>query len=163
MDMIVSPLQLLLDRANEWVAEDRIIVFGGDVLAAFDNLSPEVAAASLASARVHPRIIAAILYELVALSCSPEFADLTCQERVNFNRCVRQGGVESPYLWNTTMYAVLDELVPSWEARGWGIFWGTRWFTHLVWADNIWLLSRDLRSMQHMIDELSRHAIATEE
>ncbi len=51
------------------------------------------------------------------------------------------GGEESAFQWNSVVHLVLDMVVPLWYERGWGVKLGDRFYTHLIRADNFFLLS----------------------
>ena len=152
---ITSSLHLLLNRGMEWHEQVPIFLFGGDILAAFDNLHPEVAIKGLQAARLHPRLIAAIAAESVGLQCSPNFQGVHLEHAIPFTRCIRQGGVESTIKWNNVMHMVLESLVPIWVESGYGISLDNIVYTHLVWADNIWLLSHSYGDLRKMVTSLT--------
>ena len=53
------------------------------------------------------------------------------------------------------MYMCFGALVPMWNESGYGIVLGDKCYTHLIWADNIWLLSHDLGHTQTMLNSLT--------
>ena len=118
---VTAALQLLLCRGWEWQLQSPVYVFNGDVQAAFDNMRPNVVVKALQAAQLHPRIIAAMMTETTGASCWPEFDGISLEEPVSFNKCAKQGGVESAYAWNCVMFKVLAELVPLWRESGFGL------------------------------------------
>ena len=152
---ITTTLQHLMSRGWEWQNQAPIFVFNGDIFAAFDDMRPETIAEALQAAQLHPRLVAALLQETIGLQCAPEFAGVTLDERVPFTKCARQGAVESAFEWNTIMFMCLADLVPLWHESGYGIQLGDRRYTHVVWADNIWLLAHQHDHLQAMITSLT--------
>jgi len=105
---------------------------------------------------VHPGIIAAVLTEMEDLECWPMLAGIQAVEPCTFNRCIRQGGTESPWLWNTAARAAIAPLLDEWEASGCGIdIPGFGRMTHMIWADNIYLLSSDMAEVAWMAQTLT--------
>ena len=60
--------------------------------------------------------------------------------------------MEPPDLFNIFMDSVLAPLVSSWRARRFGVLRDVfpQGLTHLVWADNVYLLAADLGQFQTM-------------
>eukprot|EP00973_Karenia_brevis_P069173 9617223-Karenia_brevis.AAC.1 len=112
---ITTSLQLLLSRGWEWQQQKPIFIFNGDIKSAFDNLRPDVVIKALRAARLHPRLISAMLSESAGVNCWPEFDAISLDSPVSFNKCAKQGGVESAYEWNCVMYMCLAELAPIWR------------------------------------------------
>ena len=145
-----------MDRGIEWHDRIPIYIFNGDSDGAFDNVKPDTIAAALKAAELHPRIIAAMMSEMVGLQCCPKLAGVKLDEPVVFNRCARQGGAESAFQWNAVMFMCLSEVVPLWSESGYGVELAEgRRNTHAVWADNIWLLSHNREELQKMIHSLT--------
>ena len=134
---ITVPLQLLMRRGWEWQNQTAILVFNGDVHAAFDNMRPDSIVQALQSAKIHPRLTEAVLSESTGLQCWPEFGGVRLQSPVAFNKCARQGGVESAYEWNALMYRCFSTLGPLWLESDYGIQLDDRRYTHAVCADNV--------------------------
>ena len=154
-EFITGPLQILMDRKAEWWDRERILILNADIQAAFDFMRPELVRKALRAALVHPRIIAAMMRENAFLIAHPEFQGVQLEEPILFNRCARQGGVESAYEWNCVVCLLLQDLVPAWLEKGWGVNIGGRLHTHVVWADNFWLLASSAESLQKMFQSLT--------
>ncbi len=114
-EYVVVPLQNLCDRTTEWLPKVWLLILNADVEGAFDHLSPLVVEAALEHARVHPNLIRAFLQESRDLLVEPVSQKLVPPDLIHMNRSVRQGGVDSAWLWNLVVYMVLDEVVPLWE------------------------------------------------
>ncbi len=154
-EFITTPLASMLDRAAEWRSSERLIVSNGDVASAFDHMTPELVAKALLAGRVHRKVAAAMVRENSDLSCHPEFQGILLELGIPFNRCFRQGGVESAYCWNMVMYMILDLVVPVWHESEYGIVLNGRRYSHAVWADNVWLLATCPRHFQSMVNSLT--------
>ena len=152
---ITVVLQLLLSRGWEWQNRCPVFIFNGDILAAFDNMRPDAVVAGLRAGGLHPRVIAAMLAETVNLSCYPEFDGIGLDKPVSFNKCAKQGGVESSFEWNQLMFNCLVVLDPLWKASGYGINLDGRLWTHAVWADNVWLFANSAEHLTLMIRRLT--------
>ena len=68
--------------------------------------------AGLRAGGLHPRFIAAMMAEMVDLSCYPEFDGICLDKPIPFNKGAKQGGVESTFEWNYLMFKCLVELDP---------------------------------------------------
>ncbi len=63
---------------------------------------------------------------------------------LSFNKCIPQGGTESPELWNQAMYYILAPLVHKWHVCSYGIHIGNNVvLSHWLWADNLFLVVDD--------------------
>ena len=93
-------------------------------------MRPNVVVKALQAAQLHPWIIAAMMTETTGASCWPEFDGISLEEPVSFNKCAKQGGIESAYEWNCVMFKVLAELVPLWRESGFGLNLNGNMYTH---------------------------------
>eukprot|EP00973_Karenia_brevis_P063511 8826900-Karenia_brevis.AAC.1 len=89
-------------------------------------MRPDTVVSALQTAGLHPRLVAAMLEEMRDLKCYPELAGVQLDEPIAFNKCARQGGVESAFQWNAVMFMCFSQLVPVWLDRGFGVVLGTR-------------------------------------
>ena len=155
MDLLL-PLHFVLEAGFEWRRDQHVCVASGDILNAFDSLSVEHGCRDMITSGLHPQLVAAIAQENSCLEVQPHFPDCPNAASQPFNRCLRQGGVESPFCLNRTTAQVLSELVPGWKARRLGVLLDDGFCaTHAVWADNYYLLSSSSESLQTMVRELS--------
>ena len=75
---------------------------------------------------------------------------------LRWNKCIRQGGVESAFSWNNIMSFLLGMIVPAWLQRGYGILLGeNKVLTHLVWSDNIYVIGKNLSEFKAMMETLT--------
>eukprot|EP00973_Karenia_brevis_P088274 12240296-Karenia_brevis.AAC.1 len=160
MDALL-PIHLLLEAGFEWQSELSVCVASGDILAAFDNLSPQHACRDMVASGLHPQLVAAIARENCDLILQPGFPECPDVEPVPFNKAIRQGGMESPFCWNRSVEQMLSCLAPSWKARGLGVSLSDDYcVTHVVWADNFFLLAASEQAVQTMVIELSAGLMA---
>ena len=60
-------------------------------------------------------------------------------------------------IWNIVIFMILDLVAPIWHESEYGIILNGRRYTHVVWADNVWLLAAcpvQLLSMINSFTEL---------
>ena len=68
----------------------------------------------------------------------------------------RQGGTETPSLWNYLLEYILEELVAKWNDRGWGFrFDNGPLVNHMIWADNVYLVASSTTELFKMFEELT--------
>ncbi len=73
-----------------------------------------------------------------------------------FNRGGRQGGPETPDMFNCIIEDILDGLVTTWQSRGWGAALDSHVVSHIVWADIVWVFSQCPKQLQSMLEELAQ-------
>ncbi len=76
-------------------------------------MTPALLEKALEAARLHPRLIAAMLREMLDLKAFLDFQGLSMPEPLDFNKCARQGGIESAWQWNQVVCYLLQDLVPA--------------------------------------------------
>ena len=86
-----------------------------------------------------------------------------CKEtgRFNFEQGGKQGGVETPDIFNCCLEMIMSPLIESWVEKGWGV--RLAWdetdkptlINHAVWADNIWLVAECPKILESMFQELT--------
>ena len=67
-----------------------------------------------------------------------------------------QGGVPTPFFFRSMTEAAMEVTVKNWKAKKWGLHVGDMQWTHLWWADNLWLIARSramLKAIIHEADE----------
>eukprot|EP00973_Karenia_brevis_P047973 6657094-Karenia_brevis.AAC.1 len=90
------------------------------------------------------------------MKCWPSIDGTRTERHLEFNRCIRQGGCEAPWIWNGTMRMVLNDLVPKWEQEQLGFHVeGFGFITHALWADNIYLISGSPANIAKMAEQLT--------
>jgi len=159
-------LTLLMARSNEWKRQCPVYLFDGDVLQAFDFLTPALADNMMSEAAWPTKIRAATIDTNINL---PATAGLPGCERVTFpfNKSLKIGSIEAPSIWRLTIYSIFAELVPLWHESGFGLILDATYdesgevrrsdklITHFVWADNIYLVARTYFMLQKMVQAVS--------
>ena len=151
---------------TEWHMDCPVYLFSGDVYRAFEYLSHEFALRVMTAAN-WPNCVKAVVHEANT--------DLTMRisipgvDPVSFrqNTCFKTGGVDSPKLWRMTMKFLMSQLVDKLSESELGleidtvcdskgsIFKGSRRVSHMVFADNVWLLSSSREHLIKMIRSLT--------
>ena len=78
-----------------------------------------------------------------------------------YTRGGREGGVDTPSLFNLIMEERMENIVEGWQARGQGFplddFRGVvaNTISHAVWADNVWLISDTREGVLSMFREVT--------
>lgn len=136
--------------AHEWRTSVPIYMFVGDVLQAFDNVSPLMMAWGMEQAGAHETLIAAVLEECVDLKATVSFEDIEVE--CGYNR-LRQGSKEAPPTFRDLICALVSPLVSVWKRRtppcGYSL--EHFWLTHLIWADNIYLFASSEFTLHQMV------------
>lgn len=91
--------------------------------------------------------------ETQATSLKPSHGPWAAGE-VRPERGLKQGCSCPPKQFRWCVQDVLRPLAASWRARGLGV--PTEWVTHLVWADDTWIMAQTPEHLAVMIDELQR-------
>ena len=82
-----------------------------------------------------------------------------CETEFRYSRCIRQGGVETPVLWERIAKCVLWKAKEKWRAKGWGISFGGQHdnentFRGMMWADNYLLFSDSRDELVCMVNDI---------
>ena len=118
-----------------------------DVKTAFDEAKPKHVAKIMDNHNTHGWIIAALLREMSGLSGK---AMSECVEsNFAFNRCLRQGSVEAPRLWQKMATQILATVEEEWTKQRRGVLvevdgegGGEHQVCSFMWADNFWIEAR---------------------
>ena len=122
---------------------------------------PRHIARIMESHNIHRWLIAADLREMSGLEGKATFE---CVERsFNFNRCLRQGSVEAPRLWQMMAAQLLVSVEGTWRQKNMGLlldFKGEKvhQICSFVWADNFWIMSHSKRNLEQMPRDLTEEA-----
>ena len=91
-------------------------------------------------------------------------ATFECVEsNFNFNKCLRQGSVEAPRLWQKMASQILANVEEEWMKKRKVILLdmeGERahQICSFVWADNFWIMSHSKENLEHMLRDLIEEA-----
>ena len=122
---------------------------------------PRHVARIMESHNIQRWLIAAHLREMSGLEGKAMFE---CVERsFNFNRCLRQGSVEAPRLWQIMAAQLFVSVEGTWRQKNMGLlldFKGekVRQICSSVWADNFWIMSHSNRNLERMLRDLIEEA-----
>ena len=154
-EQVQTCLGLLLQKGVEWSQQMPVYVLSGDVLAAFDHLTPQAVQEAMRYWEVPHDLQPAMVSESRGLSCKATPLSLESRE-VPLSACERQGGVETTWKWNMVTRMVLDMVVGSWAQAGMGVdLPDLGRVSHLVWADNFYLVAHSKEDITHMLQMLS--------
>lgn len=159
---ITAPLMLILAKSYEWPKDEPVHFFAGDVKAAFDNIKTRHTALAMERRGLPARLIHALLLESRGSRMHANFQGVPMQGTVFYNASERTGSTDAPAKWNWILDDSLAILASEWFERGMGIRVSGRWFTHAVWADNVYLLASTSSQLEKMVAELS-HALNIKE
>ena len=121
----------ICNRHREWQEErNRVMKHGTvvrqtmymarlDIRTAFDKAKPKHVTQILDSHNTHGWLIAALLREMSGLSGVASFESV--ESRFSFNRCLQQGGVEAPRLWQKMGTQILANVEEEWIKQRKGI------------------------------------------
>ena len=128
-----------------------------DVKTAFDVARPAVVSKILTLTGVHGHLTAALLAGMQDVRGSASFEN--CATEFRYSRCVRQGGVEAPVLWERIAEYVLWKAEEKWRAKGWGLSFGRQHDNEhtlrgMMWADNYWLFSHSREELVCMVNDI---------
>eukprot|EP00973_Karenia_brevis_P080409 11156658-Karenia_brevis.AAC.1 len=115
---------------------------------------------ALQSRGTSPGLTAAHLRELSGLRAYISLPGAGSSHSFLYNRGGKQGGVETPDQWNALLDHMLEGLIRSWTARGFGFLLdyedgNVECIHHAVWCDNIFLFARCHVMISTMISEIT--------
>eukprot|EP00973_Karenia_brevis_P072077 10012892-Karenia_brevis.AAC.1 len=139
--LVSEVLRQSLHQAKVWGLELHII--SCDISTAFDEIGHEVMLEAMLQQGVQPAVARAIVIEYINLRANVTVADAPTSTFFPFRRGGRQGGVETPELFNIIVEYALAEMIRDWTSRKLGFTLDERYYiTHCVWADNFYLLAK---------------------
>ena len=163
---VVGSLRIMLARSAEWSNEAPVFLAQGDILSAFDFLSHDLAAEAMEAAKWNPQLVAMIHSANTGITAKTELMGTEVDD-FQISKCYKQGSVEGPKVWKIVVTYLLSMLVPCWLEMGWGLNLNNGidkngdversdfWVTHLIWADNIWLLASSSGMLKKMHQSLT--------
>ena len=108
------------------------------IKSAFDNAHPRHMSWAFLDMGVHPKLVAAMVYEQAGMRIQLEFEhlDMSSQEAIRMSACIAQGGVHSTYSWNALIGYIMQLMLPGWFSKKFGVELNDSFITHAVWSDN---------------------------
>ena len=162
----------LLQKHWEWQEERNPVLRHGtvvrptmflarlDIKTAFDEAKPPKHVAQILEYHnTHGWLIAGLLSEMSVLEGKGMFE---CVESCfRFNRCLPQGSVEAPRLWQKMV--ILANVEEEWMRKRSGILVdlegeGVHQRCSFMWADNFWIMSHSEENLKHMLRDLIAEA-----
>ena len=157
MDQIIALIRQVIITANEFDGE-HVHIGNSDVKTAFDVMRHEDQVKALRARGVTSEDAWRIARELAGTTLLLEVPGLKDTEAVPQEKGGVQGGTLTPDTWNLIIEDTLEEVVQTWEDEGYGVRCGEAGrLTHIVWADNFWLLAKtreELARMQRDVTEV---------
>jgi hypothetical protein len=168
-DMLFA-LQSFLLRGAEWGVP--VVYCKLDISHAFDGIGYHRMWGALQAMGVPPEYGFPLLRELLGCRAYGRVGQETTESATLLERGGRQGGPETPFLWNSYLMHIIQPLLDKWDTDGRGVSL-ERWMrtqgrctpappcplvspaSLLVWADDVVLLAHDLPSLQIMVTEFS--------
>ena len=143
---ISTAIRLMAAAAREWGSELGVITCSMDVKQAFDNVSPENLSLVMKEMDIAPVLAEAILREQIGGNYDICFQE-TRISGIPFDKSIKQGGKESPCLFNL-MRSVFRTLQEKWKVLRMGVKTrngGARQeedrVSHMICADNCYLFA----------------------
>ena len=121
---ISTAIRLLAAAAREWGPELGVIACSMDVKQAFDNVSPENLNLVMKDMKIVPVLAEAILRKQIGGKYDICFQE-TRITGIRFDKSIKQGGKESPCLFNLMMRSVFRVLQDEWKRKRMGARSGT--------------------------------------
>ena len=148
---IVGAVTLVHRAAWEWRGKLQVWTFSGDIQAAFDEMSFQITTWHGAS-RSSPSLIAAVLEESRKMKLAVDFQG--CTTEVPFNKCLKQGGQESPPVFRDGLISVFLPVLREWTRQRIGVVVEGRLLNHLIWADNILIFAESQMQLRKMVVDI---------
>ena len=157
--MVCGLVRQLLFLSNVWGLP--LLVACQDVCTAFDTMSHDVIVDALLARGCSPQLACVCLRELTGIQAVATLPGAGTTQPFVFEKGGKQGGAETPEVWNAVIDYLLEPLVNSWEERRMGFSLGHsttdfRIITHAVWADNVVVFASDSVALQQMLSELAQ-------
>ena len=131
--LITELFRQLLIVSHEW--RPTVVIGSFDIRTAFDSMDHELIFKALTGRGVAEHLAAAFIRELWDLQVEAEIPGMATTTGQPANVGGRQGGTETPSLWNYLLKYILEELVAKWNVRGWGFrFDNGPLVNHMIWA-----------------------------
>ena len=114
-----------------------------DVLQCFDHVSIPLALESMLALGLPRPLVYAMLAPLEGNQCKMTFAGVCWDDWVSWDKAIRTGGVESPFLFKVVSIYIWEKVVRRWEEQEMGYVLETPLrrvptrITHALWADNL--------------------------
>ena len=151
---VTELLRMLLQKCEEWSLP--LFIGRGDIAKAFDHVEHPVLDEALAKRGAPTCLRAAILRELINITLRINLQGSQTNS-VPLGRGGKQGGSETPTLWNYLLDHILAPVVNDWSRKRYGVDLhdGFVPLSHAIWADDICWITTDLGELITMAQDLS--------
>lgn len=163
-------LQSFLLKGAEWGVP--VVLCKLDISNAFDGISYHRIWGALLDMGVPIEYGFPLLRELLGCQAYGRVGQETTESAITLERGGRQGGPETPFLWNCYLRYILQPLLDKWSRKEVGVSleqWMRRHgrstpappcpsvppVSLVVWADDVVLLAHDISTLQDMVTEFS--------
>ena len=155
-DDITSLLRECLVKASQWGRP--IFIASLDVKTAVDSMCHRTVDAAMAAKGVPINVRIAVLQGLFSKRAHIRLPSVGCSVEFPFLRGGKQGGAETPDVFNDVMELCMEEVVWLWESFSFGFPLdddSQEMLSHVTWADNVYLVASDAQSLQIMAQQLT--------
>ena len=111
---IAAAMRFMASTAHEWCNELGVFVASMDAKHAFDNVTPENLSKAMKELEINPVLAEAILRKQIRGKYGISFQEMTVSG-IPFDTSIKQGGKESPSLFNMMMHSVFMVLQEKWR------------------------------------------------
>ena len=148
----IFTLHCLTEVAQEW--DQPLTLLRLDISKAFDRMRQSSILRMLMQSGLPPPLIFNLSRELIGTTIQPHIYGTTTPQPVSLARGAKQGAPESGMLFVSTINWMMQPLIPEWEAKNYGSPIGTHQLTHLLFVDDLVLVSPHPNSILHMLQDL---------
>eukprot|EP00973_Karenia_brevis_P077259 10732218-Karenia_brevis.AAC.1 len=138
--LVTEALRQSLHLAVTW--DRALYIISLDIATAFDDMQHDQITDSLLSLGIHPLLVHALLREYCQLKARVKIADADFSNFFSFRKGGRQGGVETPEVFNLMVESAAAAVSVRWKEKNYGFTVDDKaYISHLAWADNFFLLA----------------------
>ncbi len=156
VEHVTEAVRNLRAVANEWGGDVQAHFAFMDIYKAFDSMTVAEADWCLRASNVTHKTRAAVLDELVGNVCRVDFQGHEAPNEYRYEKMIRTGGKESPWLWNLEVAVIIKPLIEEWSKQGAGLKLQDGRVTHWIWADNFVLVSDSKKGLVNMVTQLTK-------
>ena len=118
---ITGLIRQLLLNGHAWYPGTKVYVLSADIRTAFDAINHDVATRALLHSGIQPKLVSNFLRELSLMTASMMISGCKETGSFNFEQGGKQGGVETPDIFNCCLEMIMSPLIESWVEKGWGV------------------------------------------
>ena len=159
---ITSLTKHLSQHAAQWGKLEQLFLASLDVFQAFDHVTVKLAVECMRKLNFDPALIHALLNPMTENTCKGTFEGVQNTEWVGWDRSIRTGGVDGPFILKVVCVALWQDVFRSGGERGLGYVVEApvplppkSYVSHALWADNLLLYANSEKQLKQMIHELT--------